>query len=372
MNEEEYRKIVRQIDFNRTESEVLVKLVDSASQKGETAQVELKSLRKASEEFAHRLRESAFVHVEAEAALDSNIEGLTSVGIDGSMFPVGGIGGLWYVPYAVVRVVFPNGDTSSPRVDVYAADVTVLREQEDYNIKGQAEKVMMIGETKAIRTWGEKKIPSVVFIDGPCIDPPAWSDEVYVRERSTALQSVLDHSHLMGCVKRSRDAWFLRAIPAAFEGDPVADSLRMFPSDQHFFSFVFTALRKAGARGCLFTDAIEIREDTSNALAAYFKQGMRLLSFFFQRDAGTVPLRFDVPIFGSEVLSSQALRDLAKARAGAVLHWTYSGYDYPLPVMLAHEKCSIRQGCAEILYDEIITRSRSGDPFDQLAAIQLR
>jgi len=351
---------------------VLVKLVDSASKKGEAAQIELKSLHKASEEFGRRLRESAFIHFEAEAALDPKTDGLTSVGIDGSMFPVGGIGGLWYVPYAVVRVIFPDGNRSSPKVDVYAADVAVLREQEDYNIRGQAEKIMMIGETKAIRTWGEKNVPSAVFIDGPCIDPPAWSEELYVRERSTALRSVVDHSRLMGCVKRSRDAWFLKAIKTALSGDSLADSLRIFPSDQHFFSFVFTALRKAGARGCLFTDAIEIPQNTSTALGAYFKQGMRLLSFFFQRDAGTVPLRFDIPMFGSETLSSTALCDLAKAAASLILHWTYPGYDYPLPVMLAHEKCSIRQGCAEILYDEIITRSRSGDPFDQMAAIQLR
>ncbi len=372
MNEDDYRKIVRQIDFNRTESEVLVKLVDSASQKGNTAQIELKSLRKASESWALRLKEGAFIHVDAEASRDPEVEGLTSVGIDGSMFPVGGIGGLWYVPYSVVRVIFPDGDKSGPRVDVYAADVTVLREQEDYNIKGQAERVMMIGETKAIRTWGEKKVKSVVFIDGPCIDPPSWSDELYVQERSTALRTVLDHSLLMGCVKRSRDGWFLRVIPSVFEGDPLLDSLRMFPSDQHFFSFVFTALRRGGVRGCLFTDAIEVQKDTSSALASYFKQGMRLLSFFFQRDAGTVPLRFDIPVFGDQTLSPPALCEVAKARAGLVLHWTYPGYDYPLPVMLAHEKCSIRQGCAEVLYDEIITRSRSGDPFDQMAAIQLR
>ena len=334
--------------------------------------MELKSLRKASEEFAKRLSDSAFIHTEADATKDSTVDSLTSVGIDGSMFPTGGIGGLWYVPYAIVRVIFRNGNKSDPKIDIYAADVAVLREQEDYNIKGQAEKIMMIGETKAIRTWGEKKVHSAVFIDGPCIDPPAWSDEVYVRERCTALRTVVELSKILGCVKRSRDSWFQESIGSALEEDPAASSLRMFPSDQHFFSFVFTALRKGGVKGGLFTDAIEIPANASPALAAYSKQGMRLISFFFQRDAGTVPLRFDIPVFSTDALSSDGLRNLARESAGLALHWTYPAYDYPLPVMLAHEKCAIRQGCAEVLYDEIITRSRSGDPFDQMAAIQLR
>lgn len=371
MKEDEYREILRRIEFNRTEPEVLVRLIDSASKKGEKAQIDFRSLRKAAEEFSIHLSKTSFIHTEAEIPSPPT-ERVTCVGIDGSMFPIGGVGGLWYVPYAIVRIIFPEGDKARPAVDVFAAGVEAVSEHEDYNIKGHAERFMMIGETKAIRTWGEKGTRSIVFIDGPAIDPPALVDEVYVRERAAALRSVVAHSTLLGCVKRSRDSWLLEALRNERAGDFKKEALDLFPSDQHFLSFVFTALRKAGTKGCLYTSGIEVSSRASPVLSAYSEEGMRLVSFFFERDAGTVPLRFDIPVFKSEPLSSQALGEIVSVAATHVLDWTYPKYDYPLPVMLAHEKCMVKEGCAEVLYDEIITRTHSGDPYDQLAALQLR
>ncbi|MHA1331036.1 MAG: hypothetical protein ACTSR2_08165, partial [Candidatus Hodarchaeales archaeon] len=46
----------------------------------------------------------------------------------------------------------------------------------------------------------------------------------------------------------------------------------------------------------------------------------------------------------------------------------YIGHHYPLPVFLAQNKCNIRTGAAEVLYEEIMTRGGKTDP--QLLLIQ--
>jgi len=50
--------------------------------------------------------------------------------------------------------------------------------------------------------------------------------------------------------------------------------------------------------------------------------------------------------------------------------WTFPGQNWPLPVMMAHYKCNIRRGCAEVLYDEMITRTTSPKMFDNIVRLK--
>jgi hypothetical protein len=80
----------------------------------------------------------------------------------------------------------------------------------------------------------------------------------------------------------------------------------------------------------------------------------------------------DIPLLNSPNSNPEKTNEIVLQVIKAVDSWTYPGQDYPLPIILAHDKCNIRKGCAEILYEEIITRSRSADPITQLILTQLR
>lgn len=361
------RRILRRIEFNKTESEVLVKLVDSAGDKGEKIKMESRRLSNLSEKVADTLDKEGFFRYEDDLSHVDDSTNEKMIGIDGSFFPIGGVGGLWYVPYSVVRVIFPEGLGQKCRIDVFAADIEEIDEQEHYSVNTRAEVVMILGETKALSNWAQRNEKSIVIIDGPIVDPPWYSDDAFVKERCRALSTCLKHSTVIGCVKRSRDRYFLDSL---VNREGIAKKhVAPFPSDQHLFSYIFSQLRKKRAEGPIYTNSIEVSED-GKAVGKYKDNGIRIFSMVYQRGLGCTPVRYDVPVLNGDPQKMNRSDESRIARI--VTDWSYPGYDFPLPVIIAHEKCSIRKGCAEVLYYEIMTRSRSADRVDQLAQVQLR
>src|SRR5574341_1988557 len=98
-------EILRRYEFNRTEPETLVGLVEEAIAKGETAKEQQELLRKASVDLLTLLRNTGVI-------LDIDLEGREEIlqgcaaGEDGSHQPVGGVGGKWYVPMSCALVIF--------------------------------------------------------------------------------------------------------------------------------------------------------------------------------------------------------------------------------------------------------------------------
>ena len=70
-------------------------------------------------------------------------------------------------------------------------------------------------------------------------------------------------------------------------------------------------------------------------------------------------LRLDIPLLDPLENNSKADEIVLQA-VKATDTWTYPGQEYPLPIILAHEKCNIREGCAQVLYEEIITNLMIG------------
>lgn len=68
----------------------------------------------------------------------------------------------------------------------------------------------------------------------------------------------------------------------------------------------------------------------------------------------------------------EKIEKIAATAAKASSDWQYPHQYIPLPVELAHEKCKIREGAAETIYDEILTKSRSGSPENIMTMLQLR
>jgi len=226
---------------------------------------------------------------------------------------------------------------------------------------------MLTGESKAILNWGISNKEAIVFIDGPIVDPPWYSDSSYIKFRCGAIKKCLQKSLVIGCVKRSRDRFYIKDLIDSKKAKE--KTLDNFPSDQHLMAYIFANMRYRGYHGPIFAKWIDISNAKVNNL--YKQNGVYIFCFFFQKSASSQVLRLDIPLLsGSEKTTVIDTKMIEVAKA--VNDWTYPGQDYPVPVFLAHGKCNIREGCAEVFYDEIMTRSKSTDPLNQTISLQLR
>jgi len=361
-------ELKKRIEFNMTESEVLVKLVDEANRKGEKVRKENKRLRNRAKKTLKMLLESEEILFREDTLPEDYIPTkICSIGIDGSFYKVGGMGGKWYVPYSIVRIRFERGIETQPILDIYSAGIEEIEEQKTPNVDNEASIRMLVGETKALNNWGAKNISSIIFIDGPIVDPPAYKNKDYIKERCKAIKKCLDNSLVIGCVKRSRDTFFLKHFETILG---MSDSAleRDFLSDQQIFAYFFSNFRfENDYGGVLYSKFIDISDYDTYSI--YKECGVSVYTSFYQKNIDSKILRIDVPIIEDKAYESGEL--LLKAIKAAA-SWQYPKQYIPLPVELAHEKCKVREGAAELLYDEILTKSRSTNMEDQITMWQLR
>ncbi len=367
----DYQEILdlkKKMDFNLTEHETLVKLVQEASNKGEKAQADMERFRHNAKKIASRLKEGEDWFRE-EILRTVTVPLKSSVGIDGGFQTVGGVGGIWYAPISVVRVVFENSIDSQPRVDIFWAGIEEIAEGTgDRNPNTIAAEIMLVGETKALMDWGARNRQAIVFIDGPIVDPPFHRRDLddYVNDRCDAIRKCLSHNLLLGCVKRSRDRFF-----AEYLDDKLSEpTLKQYPSDQHLIAYLFGNLRSGGLEGPIFSRWMNLSRKP--VYSNYHARGVYVWSFFFQKSKSSSILRVDVPVQDDFDELGDPLKERMFQAAKCVSDWTYPGQGYPIPVFLADSKCKIRDGCAEVLYEEILTRGTSVDPMNQIILTQLR
>ncbi len=365
----DYKRILetkRKIEFNMTESEVLRKLIEAAKNKGEGLQQDLLRLSRLAGEIFKTCRDDALLFSCCDLE-EISMGNDRCVGIDGSFQLRGGFGGRWYVFYSVARVVFENGHEGSPDVEFWA-DIDVVKEQEEFKAETIAALLMLTAETKAIFNWGVKNKPAYVFIDGPIVDPPFITPNTYLEDRCMAIKKVLERSFIIGCVKRPRDNFYKRYLMNILQDSSMKTKLDAFQTDQYLITMMFTRMRKEGYTYPYFTRPIDVSE-VNNLYKMYKEKGVHIVALFFQTAPRTPILRLDIPLLHPwDGESNTNIFHIVKA----VYSWMYPGLDYPLPVYLAHEKSNIREGCADTLYFEIMTRGYTSDPDNQLILHQLR
>lgn len=361
----------KRIDFNLTEPEVLVKLIEEARVKGEKTQKDMVRLRELSLRISSLFEEKKLLF--QESALNRiELRHKCVVGIDGSYQVVGGAGGKWYAPISVARIIFEDGFGRNPHVDIFWVGIQEIDESVDPPPDVTASIMMLSAESKAIFNWGTLNKPAFVFIDGPIVDPPviSYGEESYIKDRCEGIRKCLEKSTVIGCVKRSRDRFYIRYLEKIFSNSSEKDYLNQFLTDQHLMAYIFAHVRSKKYRGPIFTKWIDI-SSANKFYELYKKHGVYIACLFFQKNIMSPVLRLDVPFLEYLEENARIYEDILQV-AKATNEWTYPGQDYPLPVILAHEKCNIREGCAEVLYEEIITKSRTIDPQNQIILSQLR
>lgn len=362
--------VLRKYEFNKTEPETLQELVKSATTKGSAARDELRKLSAAAQHLAETMLDLGLVTTRPIPSRAVPFPPM--VGIDGSCQQVGGFGGRWFVPISCAIIKALAGTITDLDVEV-TAGIEELQQKEFQNVAADVSKLMMAVETKAISSWARRApANSFVFLDGPIIDPPSCKDPVYVNLRYAAIAACQAKGMtVVGCVKSSFDTVFRdyvrKLLPATDTKSDVRAS--MFPTDTHLLVFVLSALAsKSAAPGVYLTSPIPLEDNAVSKL--YSQKGLRVVLTYLQKDVGARLLRVECAI----------PRDLDEAQIPAFLNpvidlvvaTTYPGYYLPLPVQMAHEKCNIRQGCAEVLYDEIMTRSHASGPLEQIVISKLR
>lgn len=362
-------------DFNKTEPETLAKLMGRAVDEGGSARRELQELNKQSQRLLPWCREERLLQHAELGVPPKEVNGCL-VGIDGSCQQLGGPGGIWYVFVSAAQVVFRAGLRDTPEV-FPTADIIRLQERDFQKVGFQASLAMMQAECKAIASWGSQQIASFVMIDGPIADPPTMRGE-YVSHRCAAIRACLNQGiPVIGVVKRTVDTQFLNHWSAHAEQTrpEFAAVFSRYINDGYLLGHLMTLLlhESDGASYCV-SHAFDVSraEQNGGVLSEYLAEGVGIAVRYVMASVASPLVRIEVAMTSDATESDYDLAAATAHAARVVLHCTYPGQHIPLPVQLAHEKSNIRQGCAEVLYYEIMTAQMVNDASTQILMSKLR
>jgi hypothetical protein len=301
--------------------------------------------------------------LEAEGLLH-RLEGVSwdfrSVGVDGSRQILRGVMGRHYV-FLDVAVVEVEPGGRGFRVAYPVADVVEVEDPTGSSVDTVAEYAMLLGETQTIA--GLRCESGVVMLDGPIVDPPGPLDaelasrafsqmlgvglgearrlaEEYHERRARAIAGL--GCPVVGVVKRVSSHTLLASL-AARAGARLPQGV----SDGDLAAALAAAARERGLS--LFAvgpgDACEAME--GGVASAYCTGGLRVYYAYTFAPRTMKPYRVEV-LAGEP---GEALRAAAYAQAA-----TLPGHSLPLPVLLAHEKSTIRRSTVKLIYREMLAR----------------
>lgn len=357
----------RLADFNRTEPETLSQLVDNAIKIGDEIKGDYIRLRQITDDVLELLRRKDLLRLR-EFNQDEILSVRSSIASasDGSFQSMGGASGIWYVPISVSLIAFCEGINKPPKVKV-GARILKIDEREHANLGAAMETSMLYAESTILKDWALECPRKIIhFIDGPVIDPPRQMEKKYTEYRIGAIKNCLSKEvFVLGCVKKLLGNFLMERLSNMVRK---LDKERMFQfaSDGYLIYHVFTKASLQSGK-TVYTKPLEILE-TNPLYKQYRNQGLKVYFMYFQREPRSKPFRVDIPIgYETDVDEEQ----LGQQAAIALSAWSYPGYDLPLPIVIAHDKCNIRRGCAEVLYSEIITRAAGNDLFDNVVRTKL-
>lgn len=359
---EDLMKLIRKIEFNKTEPELLVDLVHKAIKAGEGERERLREINRRSHNLFKLLKEKGlFCTIKGDK---EEINGLkkTPIGaVDGSFQVVGGRGGRWYVVLGIAQIIAKNGFTLQPIIRVDGG-IESLEGIDEGDVYRRAEVMMMLGEIKALRGIAEilsetNESESYVLIDGPIIDPPSYNEEEYIDYRVDALRYCYNRGvNVIGFVKRVMGRNYIDYLKKE-----VGEEIDDFTNDLDLLSTImFNSIRIEGTPIYTFPINYEEGLEESNVLpySIYAEKGLKIFySYYKPLLRGRI---FRVEFASFEMLNEQKLFEKFRQIMTIINQiWTPPGMDEPLLITLAHNKCNVRRGAAETIYYEIIARALS-------------
>ena len=293
-------------------------------------------------------------------------------------------------------VILPHGmRTKYPIVNQAVAPIIRYASPHPEDIGSLSEDLMMIWETltlsKVLENLRRNKIEpqgTLAFIDGPIIDPPRelkaeskyylsqilrsledvssnTSDvgklvEKFHEVRASIIKELLDEGVVVvGYVKRPfAESLLLKLLVK--EGCADLTQAEVFNGDKELaYALLMTSHHE-------FPKATKFIEyPMENELYALHYAGrFRIVYSYLLNDLRSDISRVEIAIPKSFPHNIHNSQELLHAVLNNVVSLIPPGAGYPLPVILAHDKCSIRKGVAEILYEEVITHGLSLETHD--------
>jgi hypothetical protein len=360
---EELKNLIRKIEFNKTEPELLIDLIYKAMKAGEGERERLKRVSEKSHNLFRLLKDKGFFcPIKSDEKTLNELKGVPIGAIDGSFQVVGGVGGRWYVILGISQVIAENGFTLQPTIKVDGG-IESLEAVDEGFVNQKSEILMMLGEIKALRGIAEvlgNKNGSYVLIDGPIIDPPLYNNEEYVENRVSVLQSCYERKvNIIGFVKRIMGSNYLSYLKKEVGSEQVTE----FTNDLDLLSTImFDAVKSESCP--VYTYPINYED-------GYDNKDRATLTYNLYKDRGlTIYYSYYKPSLRGKIFRVEfaSFRDISEQKVmetfNQVLNlinqiWTPPGMVEPLPIMIAHNKCNVRRGAAETIYYEIMARALS-------------
>ena len=368
-DEELIKKIKNRIEFNKTKSELLIELVNKTGKVGNNLKKHLGEINKQAR-FLRKNCQPFFKINKINKTFSPNIKSDEIVAIDGSSNIGGQLSGKFISLYSVAQIHLKLDKRNKlATTEKYWGDMEIIDALDEKEIEKKLELKMIRKETEAyensINLFGKSCENKFIFIDGPIIDPPNHKDKDYVNFRTDIIRKVLKKKIiLVGCVKRIFGKNFLRFIGNNFEEKETKNKIYSYLNDRYLISSLVTDYRKKhNFHGTLISDFYQNEPKKDTAEYYYNLNGIYIKSLFFQYSTKHRLLRVDIPFlkFGKDYESN-----LLQKIKNSLMGFSYPGIDLPYPVHLAHEFSKIRDGCAETIYDDIITKNLSNKPINQI------
>ena len=370
------KKIKNQIEFDKTKSELLIEFIKKMGETGDNLKKHLNNIMKNSFMIKNQIKDK-FKLYHISNNYDKSLKIKEVIAIDGSSNIGGQLSGKFVCLYSVARIhlLIDHLNNIIPS-EYYWGDLKIIDALDESEIKKKLEVEMLQKETEAhldsINLF-DLASPSwkLLFIDGPIIDPPTYKDTSYVNFRCNTIKRLLNHNILlMGCVKRIYSNNFCDYINNFIKDNNIRKKSSLYLNDSYLISSLIADHRKQNKyHGPIITDIYQNLTDNNSVAHLYQINGIQIKSMFYQHSTKHNLIRVDIPFIGDKEFDSSEIYKIVKTN---LFEWSYPGIDIPYPVYLSHEFSKIRNGCAQKIYDDIISRNLSSKPTEQLLINMLK
>lgn len=359
---EELKRLIRKLEFNKTEPELLIELVNKARKEGEGERERLKRISMKSSKIIELLKKEHLIHkIDSEVKKDELMT-IPAGAVDGSFQIVGGVGRKWFAIYGVSQIIAKRGFTLNPMVKV-DGNIEMIEGIDEGEARKSAEILMMLGETKSIRKVAEiiSSEKSYLLIDGPIIDPPIYAEEKYISNRISALRFCSENNvHVIGFVKRIFGRNYINFLANKFKneinvGEFTNDHDLLAPGMYQLFKDLSCPIYTCPIS---YNEGADKTDRFMETYERYRKKGLLIYYSYYKPSLRGRIFRVELASF-VELDAEELLKEFHRIFVFINKIWTLPGFDEPLLITIAHNKCNVRRGAAETLYYEIITRALS-------------
>lgn len=379
LSEDLIRRKLNLIELNKIPAEALVGFVKQTQEQAILMKSDSKQYSKAAENIKKLMEEKKLVHIidVSTQTLDQFSKEFTDA-VDGSnqFFPKPD--GTFIYFFSTAKIRYPDGYGTNVEVTVAPFTETIGKIDPKF-ASSEAGNFMMRMETETMKHAIETRSEGgILFLDGPIIDPPEniISDE-YLQQRTLTIKEAFRKKiTVIGIVKRIMGDMFTTNYKSYFSSNQMTDFENM-NSDKNLAVHVLTKSLKSDKDSIAYTEPFKISninypsgkegKNFKKTAQSYHDEGVDVVTFIMKNGYASPPIRVDVAI-------SSESNDLSEITQNAIKYaaaWAAPGRHIPIPVILAHEKCNIGRGAAQILFTEFIAGSKSNDNEENIIQLQM-